>query len=127
MRRQLLEDGDRGGLIVDEDAGLAGREDLAAKNDLVGVGVEAVGFEGGGEGFRIGVEESSDDGAVAAVANDVGRRFFAEEQGEGVDEDGLASAGFAGQEVKAGAALHDHVVDDGVVFDAKLEQQERAL
>ena len=33
-----------------------------------------------------------------------------------IDEDGFASAGFTGQKVKAGSKLHDHVVNDGVIF-----------
>jgi hypothetical protein len=56
------------------------------------------------------------------VADEIGRSLLAEQQGESVDEDGLARPGFAGQEVQARAEFHHHVIDDSVVFDAKLEQ-----
>jgi len=122
---KLLENGDRGRLIVDEDASFAGGENLAAKDDLIGVGVEAIGFEYLRKGLGVGFEDGGDNGFVTAVADDVGRSFLAEEQSKGVYEDGLASAGFAGQKVQAGAKLHYHVVDDSIVFDAQFEQQRK--
>jgi hypothetical protein len=45
LRRKLLEHGHGSGLVVDEDAALAGRQNLAAQNDLVAFGVDAVFFE----------------------------------------------------------------------------------
>ena len=99
---ELLEDGDGGGLVVDEDAALAGGEDFAAEDDVVAFGVDAVFFEDG-FGAGGGLEDAGDDGFVRAVADNVGRGFAAHQQGERIDEDGFARAGFAGEQVEAGA------------------------
>ena len=50
------------------------------------------------------------------MANDVCGSLFSQQQSKRIDEDGFASAGFTGQKVKAGSKLHDHVVNDGVIF-----------
>ena len=115
------ENGDGGGLVVDVDAALAVGEDFAAEDDFVGVHVDAVGFEdelGAGSGF----EDAGEDGAVGSVADDAGGGFLAHEEGEGVDEDGLACAGFAGEEIEAGTEAGDGVIDDGVVLGSEFEQ-----
>ena len=44
---ELPKDGDGGGLVVDEDAALAGGEDFAAEDDFAAFGVDAVFFEDG--------------------------------------------------------------------------------
>jgi hypothetical protein len=43
-----------------------------------------------------------------------------EQQGEGVDDHGLAGAGFAGEHVEAGRDLEVGVINDPEVADAKL-------
>ncbi len=118
---ELLEHLHGGGLVVDEDAALAGGEDFAAENDVVGFSVDAVGLE---DGFRAGrgLEDTGDHGLVGAVADHVGRGFAAHEEGERVDQDGLACAGFAGKEIEAGAEGGDGVIDDGVVFSAEFDE-----
>jgi hypothetical protein len=45
LRGKLAEDGDGGRLVVDEDAALAGGQNLAAQNDFAAVRVDAVFFE----------------------------------------------------------------------------------
>ena len=119
--RELLEDGDGGGLVVDEDAALAGGEDFAAQNDLGAFGVDAVFFEDG-LGAGRGLEDAGDDGLVGAVADDFGGGFAAHQQGQRIDEDGFACAGFAGEQVEAGAERGDGVIDDGVVFSAQFDE-----
>ena len=51
----------------------------------------------------IDFEDGGHHRLVRAVANDVAGGFFAEQQRERVDQDGLAGAGFAGQQVQPGA------------------------
>ena len=75
-----------------------------------------------GFGAGSGLEDAGDDGFVGAVADDVGRGFAAHEEGERVDEDGFACAGFAGEEVEAGTERGDGVIDDGVVFSAQFDE-----
>ena len=100
LRGKLLEDGDGGGLVVDEDAAFAVGLDFAAEDDLVAGGVDAVvledGFSAGG-----GLKDAGDDGFVCAVADEVSGGFAAHEEGERVDKDGFAGAGFAGEQVEA--------------------------
>ncbi len=56
FRGELLEDGDGGGLVVDEDAAFAGGEDFAAEDDFVAGGVDAVFFE---DGFGVVVDSKT--------------------------------------------------------------------
>ena len=84
-------------------------------------GVDAVFFEDGFGAGR-GLEDAGDDGLVGAVADHVGGGFAAHEQGERVDEDGFAGAGFAGEQIEAGAERGDGVIDDGVVFSAQFDE-----
>jgi hypothetical protein len=70
-RGEQAEHGDGGGLVVDEDAALAGGEDFAAEDDLVAFGVDAVLFKDG-VGGRGGLEDAGDDGLVGTVADHFG-------------------------------------------------------
>ncbi len=118
FRRELLEDGDGGRLVVDEDSSLPGGKNFAAEDDLGAFDVDAVFFEDGfGAGRRF--KDARDDGAVGAVADDLSRRLAAHEQCEGIDEDGFARAGFAREQVEPRPEDGDGVVDDGVVFCAQ--------
>ncbi len=58
------------------------------------------------------------DGLGGAVADDFHGGFAAHEQGQRIDEDGFAGAGFSGEQIEAGAKDGDGVIDDGVVFSA---------
>ena len=118
---ELLEDGDGGGLVVDEDAALAGGEDFAAEDDFVAFGVDAVFFEDG-FGAGSGLEDAGDDGLFGAVADHFRRGFAAHQQGQRIYKDGFARAGFAGEQVEAGAEDGDGVIDDGVVFSAQFDE-----
>ncbi len=121
LGRELLENLHGGGLIVDEDAALAGREHLAAKNDLGAFGIDAVGFENG-LGAGSGLKDARDDGFFGAVSDYFRRRFAAHQQREGVDKNGFARAGFSGEEVEPGAERGNSVIDDGVVFSAQFDE-----
>ncbi len=119
MRRQLAQHGHRRGLVVDEDATFASGGDLAAQDDGVLVGIDAIRFERFGDallGCAFDLEDRRDHGFVGARADDVARGFVAEQQGQGVDENGFAGAGFAGQQVQARGELDRQVIDHRVVF-----------
>ena len=118
---ELLEDGDGGGLVVDEDAALAGGEDLAAEDDVVAFRVDAVLFQDG-FGAGGGLEDAGDDGFFRAVAYNFRGRLATHKQGERIYQYGFACAGFAGEEVEAGAELGDGVIDDGVIFSAQFDE-----
>ena len=118
---ELLEDGDGGGLVVDEDAALAGGEDLAAEDDVVAFGVDAVFFQDG-FGAGGGLENAGDYGFFRAVADNFRGRLATHQEGKRIYQYGFARAGFAGEEVEAGAELGDGVIDDGVVFSAQFDE-----
>ena len=56
---------------------------------------------------------------VLAGADEVARRAAAEQQADGLDQDRLAGAGLAGQDVEAGVELDLDRVDDREVRDAE--------
>ena len=56
------------------------------------------------------------------MANQLDRAFAPHEEGERIDEDGLARAGFAGEQVESGAEGGDGVIDDGVVVSAQFDE-----
>ena len=88
---------------VDERAAAALRGDLAADEQL----------------FAAALEDRFDGRGVLAGADEVARGAAAEQQADGLDEDRLAGAGFAGQDVQAGVELDLDRVDDREVLDAK--------
>jgi len=121
FRGELLEDGDRGGLVVDEHSAFAVGLDFAPEDDFVAGGVDAVLLEDGVCASG-GLEDAGDYGLVCAVADEVGGGFAAHEEGKRVNENGFACAGFAREEVEAGAELSDGVIDDGVVLSAQFDE-----
>ena len=121
---ESAEDGDSSGLVVDVNAALAVGKDFAAEDDFVGIDVDAVGFEdelGAWSGFK----DAREDSAVGSMTDDAGGGFLAHEEGESVDEDGFAGAGFAGEEIEAGAEAGDGVIDDGIILSSEFEQHGR--
>ena len=106
---------------------LSGGGNFATEEDFrVPSWIDAVGFE---DFFRAGrgFENAAEDCFFRAEADNVGRSLAAEQQDEGVDEDGFACAGFACEQVEARAELGDGVVDDGVVFGAEFEEHRESL
>ena len=105
--RQILERRGGGQRAVDEGAAAALRGDLAAHDQLAAV---------------FGFEDRFDGGDVFAGANQILRGASAEQQADRLDEDGLAGAGLAGQDVERlfkidGDRLDDRKVADGQVAD----------
>ena len=63
------------------------------------------------------LEDRLDGRGVLAGADEVGGGAAADEQADRADQDGLAGAGFAGQDVQARLELELEPVDDGQVAD----------
>jgi len=126
MGSKLAEDGDGGGLIVDEDAALAGGGNLAANDQRAVFGfIQTVVLQNFIDCvFRnsCALKYRGDDRAVRAGADYLARRFIAQEQSQSIDQNGFASAGFTGEHVEAGGKLHRCVVNDGVVFQAQFDK-----
>ncbi len=70
-------------------------------------------------------ELGGDVGPCAAFAHDIGLAAFTESQLQGVDQDRLAGAGFAGQHREAGRELKLERVDDHEVANRKRNQHSR--
>ena len=118
---ELLEDGDGGGLVVDEDTAFAGGEDLAAEDDVVAFGVDAVFFEDG-FGAGGGLKNAGDDGFIGPVADNFDGGLATHEERKCIYQYGLTRAGFAGEEIEAGAERGNGVIDDGVIFSAQFDE-----
>ncbi len=118
---ELLEDGDGGRLIVDEDAAFATRENLAAEDDVGAFRVDAVFFENG-FGAGGGLEDACNNGLLRAVADNFRRGFATHKERERIYQYRFAGAGFSGEEVEARAELGDGVIDDGVIFSAQFDE-----
>lgn len=108
----------------EEGAGFAVGLDLAFDEEFVFLDFEAVAveklakFRGGGS-----LEDGAHPRAVGSGTDGVGRGAAAVQEGQSIDEDGLAGAGFAGEEIKPAAKADADAFDDGVVFDDQLEEQ----
>src|SRR2546427_10418203 len=114
---ELGQDAHSGGAAVDPGAGAAFRRDLALQDEAPVLRLHAEVGEG-----RHAFKRAFDHGLWRAGAHDIGRGALAEQQGEGVDEHGLAGAGLAGEDVQAGDEGERDVGDDGKIADAQLRQ-----
>ncbi len=85
------------------------------------LGVDAVFLEDGFGAGR-GLKDAGDNGLVGAVAHHFDGGLAAHQQGQRVNQDGFARAGFAGKQVEPGAEGGDGVIDDGVVFSAQFDE-----
>lgn len=98
-RSQRPENGNRCGLVIDENSPLAVYCDVAAQNDLCPRPVDSVFLQHRGYCRIVTLIDSGDRGLIRSVAHYVAIRLFAQQQCEGVDEDRLACASLAGQQV----------------------------
>ncbi len=106
-----------------EGAGFAVGEDFAFDQEFIFFDGDAGFLEEGTEGGRVGeVEDAGDAGAVGAGADEVGGGAAAEEEAEGVDDDGFAAAGFAGEEVETVMKTEAQAFGDGEVFNVEFDQ-----
>ncbi len=65
------------------------------------------------------LERALDFGALRAGAHHIGRRAIPEQEVDGVDDDGLARAGFAGEHIEARRENQIEPIDDGQVADTE--------
>ncbi len=115
----------RGGRAVDELAVRARAGEGAFQDELmIFAGFETILVKQAPQGrFEFCDIEDGFDGATVAVAADeraVGA--FAEDEVERADNDGLARAGLAGDDVAAGLEFEREVRHEGEVFDAQRRQ-----
>ena len=128
-RRKLAQHAYRGWLIVDEDAALASRRDLAPQNDgfVFVVGIDAVGFENSGNDlFRplIDFKDRRYHGPIRTGTNHVSGSLLAEKKRERINQNGFTGSGFAGQQIQASRKLYRQIVDDRVIFKPQFGEHE---
>ena len=104
--REVLERAGGRQLAVDVRAAPSLRGDLAANQQL----------------FAARLEDGFDRGDVFAGTHEVARGPAAEQEPDGLDEDGLAGPGLPGQDVEARLEFHLDRVDHGEAFDAEKAQ-----
>ena len=109
-------------LVVDEGAGAAVGELDAAQDHLTGI-VEAVGGENLRRRMALGdIEGRGDLALFGAVANQAGIAAPAERQRKGIEQDGFARAGLAGQHGEATGKLDIEPFDQDDVTDRQTRQ-----
>ena len=135
---ELAEQRGGGRLVVDEDAraecggggAIAGlRDDVALDDQFVGESDVNAGLAKPDQQFAptIGVfafrrEDGGEAGTLRATADRLGRAFIAKQQTDGLDNDGLAAAGLAGEQVETGVEVQFQPVDQSEVFNSQVAQ-----
>ena len=96
-------------------------QDLAGDHDLAVLVLDPGGRQGGGDLEVVaGVQAAFDQRGGPAGTDRARVGPPPEQQGEGVDDHGLAGAGLPGEHVEAGRDLEAGIIDDPEVTDAKL-------
>ena len=121
---QSLEETDRYRGVVDECAMPAAARKLAPDHDLAVLDRQPGFVERRRRPVRHG-EHRLDGGRLGVAANHVGLRASPPDEEDRVDQDGLAGAGLAGEDVDAGDEGDRDVLDNREVPDPQLAQHPR--
>ena len=114
-------------LIVDEGAGAAIGQLHPAQDHLTGI-VEPVVAEDGGRRMALrNIEHRGDLALLHAVAHQTRIAAAAERQRKGIEQDGFAGAGFAGQHREATGKFDIEPLDQDDVADRKTRQHARSI
>ena len=119
--RDVPHHGGGGRHSVDPAGSLAVGADLAVKQQVLG-GLVAAGFQLGTDRCRDLFKGGPDTGFVCTAAHKFPGGAVAEDRVDGINEDRLAGAGFAGQHVKAGGKANPGLFDHRHIFDFQLCQ-----
>ncbi len=106
VRRQLAQNRNRRGLVVDEHPSLSAGCNLAPQDYRFIFLVDAVVLQDLRDrlfGSAFNFEDGRNRGLVRTGANYVRGGFVSKKKGQCIDENGFSGAGFAGQKVKPGA------------------------
>ena len=122
MRRQILQQRDRRRPVVDVDAALAVRQDLALEQQFGVRRYRSRPARAPSRRFGADLENAGNARPLLAGADHVARRAAAEQQPERIHHDRLAASGFAGEQVQTGMKPHAQTVDHGVIFDHQFVQ-----
>ena len=117
-RRQLPQKGHRRRLIIHEYSPFAAGSDFALDDDVAVFRFHAVFFEDGLQRSFVRFKHSADDCFLSAVAHHVCRSFVAQQQSQGIDQNGLSRPGLSGKQVQPGRKINRQAVDDRVVLNS---------
>ena len=112
-------------LVVDEGAGAAVGQLHPAQDHLAGIVEAVVAEDRRGRMALRHVEHRGDLALLHAVADEAGVAAAAQRQGEGIEQDGFARAGFAGQHRKATGKFDIEPLDQDDVTDRQTRQHAR--
>jgi len=118
---QSAEEGERAGRAVDKlPAGAFGGECAFHEEAAVFAGFGPVFLEEGGEVFFGGIfKDGLDRAGLGPAANEGLVGAFAEEEGEGADDDGFSRAGLAGDGGEAREGFPRDVLDEGEIANSQ--------
>ncbi len=121
---QLLQHAHAHGLVVDEGARAAVGGHLAAQHQVLArlAGHALVGQQRPGAVFGRKVEHGGGHGLGGAVTHQAGVAARARGQAQGVEHDGLARAGLAGERGQASAGLKVQRLDQHHIADVQADQ-----
>src|SRR5207237_423485 len=122
--RQFTQCRDGAGLVINVNAIALVRRDLAADNDFVPFRVESEPVE---IEFDVCFKNRFNDGSRFTCADHFRRGFRTGQQTEGIDDDGFAGAGLAGEQVKTGLEVKFELIDESKISYTKKSQHTRAL
>ncbi len=122
IRAEIAEQRGGHGAAAQEGAGLAACQNFALHQQLAVFDFDAGGLQQAADGAVLHLEGACHAGARSAGAHHVSGSARAEEQAEGVDDDGFAAAGLTGKEVEAVVELDAEALDDGQIFDHEFEE-----
>ena len=109
-------------MVVHENIPLAVGCNVTAQYDLRPCSVDSVIFQHLCNCRVVAFVHGCHGGFIRAVAHNIAGGFLAQQQRQCVNQDGLARAGFAGQQVQSRSKVNHHVIDDGVVFNAQFPE-----
>ena len=126
--RQLAEQGGGHGTAACEGARLAASQDFAFDQQFAVLDLDAGGLQNRACGGRAGsFEDARNSGALGAGANHFRRGTAAEQQAQGVHDDGFAAACLPREQVEAAVKAHAQPLDDGIVLNYQLDKHSMEL
>ena len=120
MRCQPTQQSESDRSIVDEHSVAPRAVHLAPDYDFIVVAIDPSLGQDLDQGFDVAVEDPRHFHDIGAGANEIDLCPCSRQQGQRVDDDRLAGAGLAGEDVESGGEIDVGVFEDGEVLDVEV-------